>query len=570
MSLGVVMLCHEALGRASQVARHWADAGCPVVIHVDARVPGPVFEAFRATLEPHPLIRFSRRRTCHWGTWSLVGATQDAAALLLSDFPGPQHVFLTSGSCLPLRPVRELVAYLGAHRGTSFIESVTTEDVPWTQGGLDIERFTLRFPFSWKHQRRLFDRYVALQRRVGFRRRLPAGIVPHLGAQWWCLSRDTLAAILSDPARPQIDRFFKRVWIPDEGYFQTLVRRHSDRVESRSLTLAKFDYRGKPHVFYDDHLQLLRRSECFVARKMWPHADQLYATFLNDTKSGRASGGEPAPARVDRLFAKAAERQIRGRTGLRMTSRFPYGWHPGGRTASRYAVFQGFDALFEDFPLWLGRATGLQAHGHLYAPGGAEFADGAETYAGTLSAHAALRDHAPYDFLRNLVWSTRGQRQAFLFGPSDRQDIVDHLAGDPNADVLLITGGWALQLFRSGRPFDQARKTAAHLQRVEGAQLSKLRAGRVAARVHIWSLAEFVEAPLEPLRMIQDDVGGRAAKGRLTELPRMVDLTGFGAFLQALRNAGMQPHLVGDFPAGAEEGGLPAAPLYAPIRASRS
>ena len=33
--VGVIMLVHTALGRAVQVARHWARAGCPLVIHAD-------------------------------------------------------------------------------------------------------------------------------------------------------------------------------------------------------------------------------------------------------------------------------------------------------------------------------------------------------------------------------------------------------------------------------------------------------------------------------------------------------------------------------------------------------
>ena len=160
---------------------------------------------------------------------------------------------LPPASCLPLRPVSELVDYLARHPQTDFIESVTTEDVDWTVGGLDLERFTLRFPFSWRRHRRLFDGYVRLQRRLGFRRRIPAGLVPHLGSQWWCLTRRTLSAILDDPNRAAIDRYFRRVWIPDEAYFQTLVRTWSVRVESRSLTLSKFDFSGQAAY-------LLRRS----------------------------------------------------------------------------------------------------------------------------------------------------------------------------------------------------------------------------------------------------------------------------------------------------------------------
>ena len=34
----------------------------------------------------------------------------------------------------------------------------------------------------------------------------------------------------------------------------------------------------------------------------------------------------------------------------------------------------------------------------------------------------------------------------------------------------------------------------------------------------------------------------------LAEVPRMSDLTGFGQFLQNLKNQGMHPYLMGDFP----------------------
>src|SRR5690606_19607968 len=143
---------------------------------------------------------------------------------MLRDFPQVRHVYLASGSCLPLRPVEELRTYLDERPRTDFIESVTTADVGWTVGGLNYERFTLRFPFSWRKHRWLFDGYVRLQRLLGVRRSMPSGVVPHLGSQWWCLTRQTLSAILDGPEREEYDRYFRKVWIPDESYFQTLVR----------------------------------------------------------------------------------------------------------------------------------------------------------------------------------------------------------------------------------------------------------------------------------------------------------------------------------------------------------
>ncbi len=555
MSVGIVMLCHTALDRAAQVARHWAERECPVVIHVDKRVNKRAFQRMFDELSDLGNVQFSSRHACEWGTWGIVAATQDAAALLLAQFAHVRHVFLASGSCLPLRPVEELVAYLDSRPRTDFIESVTTEDVGWTIGGLDFERFTLRFPFSWRKNRRLFDSYVKLQRRVGFRRKVPAGIVPHMGSQWWCLTRQTLSAILENPERQEIDRYFRKVWIPDESYFQTLVRQFSTGVESRSLTLSKFDFQGKPHIFYDDHLQLLRRSDCFVARKIWPHADLLYDAFLTKAGQGQAAA-EPNPGKIDRLFSKAVERRTKGRAGLFMQSRFPHENWENGRTSAPYSIFHGFSEIFENFEPWLGKVAGTRAHGHLFAPDKVHFAGDDAVYNGSMSDSAALRDYNPRSFLTNLIWNTRGERQCFQFGPGDNQAISWFTACDPNAQISVITGAWAVPLFQSNANFGDIRRKAALLQKIELEHLTILRSTYAKARLRVWSLADFVENPMEPLQTVIDEISPRAMR-RLTEAPRLANLTGFGQFLQNLRNQGMQPILMGDFPVDLGQTGAP-------------
>ena len=546
MSVGIVMLVHTALNRAEQVARHWAASGCPVVIHVDTNVPTKTFNRFVKAMRDVDLIQFSKRHRCEWGTWGIVAATQSAAEQMLKNFPEVRHVYLASGSCLPLRPVSELVDYLADRPRTDFIESATTSDVPWTVGGLDSERFTLRFPFAWKKHRMLFDGYVRLQRALRFRRKMPNGIVPHMGSQWWCLTRQTLSAILQDPERETYDRFFRRVWIPDESYFQTLVRQYSTHIESRSLTLSKFDFQGKPHIFYDDHLQLLRRSDCFVARKIWPRANRLYQAFLTD-EAHAMKRTEPNPGKIDRIFSKAVERRTRGRPGLYMQSRYPNHAWENGLTGAKYSVFQGFAELFSDFEPWLARTTGCKVHGHLFAPDRAHFAGGQTEINGALSDSAAIRDYRPRAFLTNLIWNTRGERQCFQLGPMDEQGAAWAIARDSNAQISVISGAWAVPLFTSNRDFADLRAEAAALQKIETEFLDKLRAPASKARIRIWTMAEFVENPMEPLQLVIDELGVKSAR-RLTEAPKMVDLTGFGQFLQNLKNQGMHPYLMGDFP----------------------
>lgn len=542
MTVGFVMLVHDPLHRAAEVARHLATQGAPVVIHVDARVPRADFKAFSDQLSELPQVRFATRRKCRWGTWSIVEATLAGCRRLLADFPEVGHAFLICGTALPIRPVADLRDHLARRPDTDFIESVTTDDVAWTIGGLERERFTLSFPFAWRSQRRLFDLWVWVQRRAGLRRGIPRGIEPHLGSQWWCLTRGTLERMLSDPEGDRYARYFRHVWIPDESYFQTMVRRHARTLESRSLTLSKFDFQGRPHVFYDDHLPLLQQSDRFMARKIWPRADGLYRHFLSDGPARRRDF--PDPARLDRLFARALDRRTRGRPGLFMQSRFPNtGWE-NGKTAAPYSVYEGFAELFEDWAAWLGRVSSVTVHGHLFGPERAEFADGQTEFAGALTDIATLRDYNPAAFLTNLVWNTRGERQCFDFGPADNQRITGFMASDPNAHVSVVSGAWIVTLLRSG-PVANVRKRAAELQATEAAHLDLLRAAQTKARVRIWTLAEFLEAPGEVLRIVQDDLAGPAGHTLLSP-PRLVDLSGLSDFLQALRNEGMLPHIVGD------------------------
>ncbi|MDF3606924.1 beta-1,6-N-acetylglucosaminyltransferase [Paracoccus sp. DMF-8] len=543
VKLGVVMLCHNELALAARMVRTWVTGGAAVSVHVDARTPDAEVAGMQAALADQRDVVFCRRRPCEWGMFGMVDATQEAAAMLLDRFEHVTHVLLVSGSCLPLRPIADLVAFLQRHPQRDFLESVTAVDVGWTVGGLNEERFTLRFPFSFRHRRWLFDNYVDLQRRLRVRRRIPEGIVPHLGSQWWCLTRGTLTAILTDPRRPEFDRYFQRVWVPDESYFQTLARRHSVNIESRSLTLAKFDDQGKPYIFYEDHRQMLEESGCFIARKIWPHATGLYDYFPRP--AGVApSAAEPQPARIGRLINRAVARRNLGRPGLYMQSRFPRQDCENGKTAAPYAVLYGFSDMFPGFQEWLQARVDADVHGHLLAPDEVEFAGGAQVGPGALPNSAALRDLDPKGFLANLIRASN-RTQIWQFSPRDRQNLNWFMATDPNARLFVITGAWALPLYQSGMPFDDVRRIAAILQRKETDMLAVLQSVWLKARVHSWNLADFSARPAAALQTVVQRLGGEPAQA--ADPPAIRDLTGIGRFFQRLRNAGLRPQNMGDF-----------------------
>lgn len=552
--LGVIMLCHDNLDIVARQAQVWVNGGAAVVIHVDRKAPAAALAQLQEELAGLSSVSFSPRHHCEWGQFSLVRATLDAADMMLDRYPGVGHVFLASGSCLPLRPINDLNAYLKSQPDTDFIESVRATDVDWTIGGLGPERFEYYFPFSWRKRRWLFDALTAVQRGLGIRRRTPNGIVPHMGSQWWCLTATTLGCILADPRRREFDRYFRNTWIPDESYFQTLVRLHSTRIESRSLTLAKFDMQGKPYMLYDDHRQMLEESDCFVARKIWPGADGLYRHFPRP--DGAAPDlSEPRPERIERLINRASARRKLGRPGLYMQSRFPRMDAENGKTSARYAIFQGFSDVFPHFEEWLADRLEATVHGHLFSPVEVEFEGRHQIGPGALSSNAALRDHDPQGFLAALIRVTDSM-QAFQFSPRDSQKLNWFISTDPNAHIAVITGAWVVPLLHSGMPQDDIRRATALLQRAEKKQLEILQSVWVKARVRVWTLADFLARPAGILTTALMDIDPLMSPV-LDDLPIMRDISNLPVFLRDLRNAGLHVDIAGDFPV---PGTLPGAP----------
>lgn len=157
-----------------------------------------------------------------------------------------------------------------------------------------------------------------------------------------------------------------------------------------------------------------------------------------------------------------------------MQSRFPNEDWENGVTAAPYSVFHGFSELFDNFEPWLAKATGSRVHGHLFAQDRVHYAAGHQTIHGALSDSANARDYNSGAFLTNLIWNTRGERQCFQFGPGDNQDINWRISKDHNAQVSVISGAWAVPLFKSNKNFLDIRKEAAELQKIENDHLKIL------------------------------------------------------------------------------------------------
>jgi len=278
--IAFLLLCHKDPDGVLQQVAELTAPGDLVAIHHDGRAPRADYDRLRQALSGNPSVTFARRRIrCGWGQWSLVEATLQAMTAAREEFPEATHFYLISGDCRPIKSAEYIHASLDRD-DADIIESVDFFSADWIKTGFREERLVYRHVFNERRQKRLYYAAFEVQRRLGLKRRLPPGIRIRIGSQWWCLRRNTVDAILAfRRARPDVVRFFRHTWIPDETFFQTLVHTLVPRAEiqSRAPTFLMFSDYGMPVTFYNDHHDLLLGQDYFFARKISPEATDLKA-----------------------------------------------------------------------------------------------------------------------------------------------------------------------------------------------------------------------------------------------------------------------------------------------------
>lgn len=269
--IAYILLCHKDPDAVIAQVRSLTSAGDAVAIHLDARAARADYRRIQDALAGNPSVAFTRRRVrCGWGDWSLVAASIEGLRTALSAFGSATHFYMLSGDCMPIKTAEHAHALLD-REDADYIESFDYFDSGWIKTGIREERLIYRHWFNERRNKGWFYRSLEWQRRLGLARQIPAGLSMQIGSQWWCLRRRTVKALLAFIAhRPDIVRFFRTTWIPDETFFQTLVRHLAPEgeIRSRTLTFLLFTDYGMPVVFHDDHHDLLLAQDHLFARKI--------------------------------------------------------------------------------------------------------------------------------------------------------------------------------------------------------------------------------------------------------------------------------------------------------------
>src|SRR6056297_1277215 len=251
--IAFILLCHKDPKAVIAQARRLTAPGDFVAIHFDRNGADAAHAEIAQALKDNPNVVFAPKRIrCGWGEWSLVEATLAALRAAVATFPKASHFYLISGDCMPTKSSRWMHGFLDDHDG-DFIESFDFFASDWIKTGFKEERLIYRHWFNERTQKKRFYAMFELQRRFGLTRKIPEDLDMMIGSQWWCLRRASVEAVLDfGRARPDVMRFFATTWIPDETFFQTIVRHliPEHEIRSRTLTFLMFSDYGMPVTFY--------------------------------------------------------------------------------------------------------------------------------------------------------------------------------------------------------------------------------------------------------------------------------------------------------------------------------
>ncbi len=291
MNLGFIILAHNQPDSIQRLVSILATDEHQIVIHFDKSASSADQDAVAKIAAAHPgQVRIISKEHCVWGEWSLVEAVLHALREFDSMPHAPDYIHLMSGADFPIRPIADFKEFLKRNPDFDFIECCDISQRAWVKGGLGRERFRFYYPVNFRTSRKTFDRLIRWQRKLKIRRKMPRDLYPHMGSQWWTMRWSTCKKVI-DYTRdhPEVPKFFRSTWIPDESYFQTLVARLIPKKQIADLQLMfhHLTPSGRPYVFYNDHLHVVKRLPHFFVRKISPHAKELWTNLYNPGQSQR-------------------------------------------------------------------------------------------------------------------------------------------------------------------------------------------------------------------------------------------------------------------------------------------
>ncbi|MEM7392900.1 MAG: beta-1,6-N-acetylglucosaminyltransferase [Verrucomicrobiota bacterium] len=288
-----ILLCHKWTEQLARLVARLETEHTHFFVHVNRRTTDDEYQRMVEGLNAFSRLEFIERQELFWGGIGMVNASLSGLRAAVASDVSFDFVSFITAQDYPIKSNEAIEDFLQEHRGQSFI---TVHPIPseilWPdeRHGLDrIEYWHFRKPGRDRMQPRdhiVFPRpnsfgrppaswiWNALVACLPLKRTFVPGFEPYGGGCYWTFSGEAAEYIVQYIRNnPSYHRFFERVHIPDEIYYQTLLANSplKDKLVCRTLRYIAWEKRpsGGPPAFLDSSdLPALKASGELFARKL--------------------------------------------------------------------------------------------------------------------------------------------------------------------------------------------------------------------------------------------------------------------------------------------------------------
>jgi len=252
-----------------------------VYVHVDLKFDVNEFKKYFLN---HANVRFIKNRIkVYWAAYSMVEATVNSFKEIIDEEPNFVFLNLLSGQDYLLKPIALFHDFLNDNSGKAFMHSLDV-NTEWKEAKSRVSQYHLtHFHFLGKYQIQLLINLIFPKRRI------PDNMTLVGRSQWFTISKKHIEYIVTTITNnPQLTRFFKLTWAPDEFIFQTILFNSIYKEDIVNNNLRCIDWSGgkkNPKIFTSNDLNLLMESNQFFARKFDVNVDSKILDLIDEKRN---------------------------------------------------------------------------------------------------------------------------------------------------------------------------------------------------------------------------------------------------------------------------------------------
>jgi len=271
MKKGYIILAHKNPAQVRRLIDRLDDGRSTFFIHIDARAP---LSDFLTIFTRRSCVRFVNTAYSGWGGFGLVEATINGMKAVRDSGIQFDRVILLSGQDYPIKSNDRIDDLLSDARAKVFMNYHPLPDYwkwPGNGGLYRVNKYYLGPGNIRKYIAKLLNFLSNFSSRVA--RKLPAGMRPFAGSQWWIMDMDMLGKVLDYiSSHPRYRKFHQYTFAADEVFFHMIVLNsvnETHNVSNDSLRFMKWRSASSAHPEFlgAADLPALSSSPALFARK---------------------------------------------------------------------------------------------------------------------------------------------------------------------------------------------------------------------------------------------------------------------------------------------------------------